>query len=107
MARITLKYESASAILSMIHGDTAKVISVRSEQKGLGHGRRIMELVVEYAEAHGLDLWLEVQSYGRPRGLDNKQLVEFYQKFGFHVAHNDGNKPIVMHRKLLKGEQHA
>ncbi len=54
-----------------------------SNERGKGHAKRVMQKAVEYADTHRVTLFLVAQEYGRERGLNNVQLEEFYNKFGF------------------------
>lgn len=49
-------------------------------------------MIIDYADKNGLTLHLMAQAYGHPTStmLDNKQLEEFYTKFGFE---RDPNQP--------------
>lgn len=84
MYSLTFKSDSASAQLVMISSEYAKILAVRSEDRGRGHANALMQKIVEYADDNNLTLTLTVRAYGGPRGiLSNKELESFYGKFGF------------------------
>lgn len=108
ISKIRFSYESAQVNLLFAPDDQklAKVCNLYAQIRGAGHASKLLMEVTEYADKHGIHLWLEAQRYGKPQGgLTNEQLVRFYGSFGFDVV-DDGNKPVMMGRyPLLKGEQ--
>lgn len=88
----------ASARLTIFSDGVARLSSVLAREKGTGAGRAIMEQVCRYADENGLTLQLFVQRFGDPHeGMSNKELIEFYKKFGFYVE-EDGRLPVMMWR---------
>lgn len=96
----------AAVKLAHMHDDRVMLSNLFSRIPGKGHGTDVMKKAVEYADQNGLTIVLVVGRYAYPdgRGLDNKQLVEFYKKFGFTVV-EDGGLPIMMHRKPSQEKQ--
>jgi hypothetical protein len=89
------KYESADAVLVINEENrVAAVTNVFSRIHKQGHATGLMKLIVEYADAESMDLRLRAQQYGSATGLNNKQLVDFYKKFGF--AREESDKPGFM-----------
>lgn len=94
----------ASAVLTEIAKGCYSLSSVYSKRLGQGDGRRLMEEITDYADERGAEISLVVKRYGYPRGegLNNRQLVEFYQKFGFQLdsTYGDGT-----HKKMVRSGQ--
>src|SRR4051812_30801182 len=89
-----------SAQVTVTHADdkTAKLSSLYSQQRGMGHASSLLKEVTTYADKNGISLWLEVQRYGNPHdALDNSQLIRLYEKFGFDVL-EDGRVLVMMGR---------
>lgn len=100
----TFNYESAQAVL--IFDETkleGRLVNVKSEVTGQGHARGVLQMAVDYADKHRMDIRLRARQYGNPRGLTNPQLVEFYSKFGF-VKVGD-TKPVAMFRPYSRESQ--
>lgn len=58
--------------------------------RGQGHGRRIMEMVVQAADACGCPLRLRVAPFARhPGGMGLGELRRWYGRFGFDQARGD------------------
>lgn len=93
-------HEQAHARLTLWDDGSATVSGVYSRVRGKGHATEVLKSIAEYADLHGLILFLEVQRYGYKDNLspDNKQLQEFYKKFDFEVV-PDGGTPTLMVRQ--------
>lgn len=95
---IKFNYEFATARLTIWDNGVAFVSGVHSRVRGKGHATKVLSDIIDYADAQGLTLQLHVQQYGPPQDtLNNKQLEEFYGKFGF-VTVPDSGRPILMER---------
>lgn len=103
---VTFRRQSASLVLHYEEDGGAKISNLYSQERGKGHARELMNAVLEQTDREGLVVWLEVQRFGNPRdGLDNFQLMDFYQSFGFVPKPEDYKPPRWMERQpLLKGE---
>lgn len=90
-------YESASATLKLISPRSAKLINLYSKNPGNGDATQVLHMVVEYVDQRGLDVFLTARRYGYndSRGLSNRELVEFYKKFGFELM---GDSKCYMYR---------
>lgn len=95
-------YGQASAYIFPLDEDTYAISNVWSTERGVGHGTGVMEEIINWADAYEVTLRLVVQRYGNPNwpGLDNQQLIRFYEKFGF-VA-DDAKPPVSMTRLSQK-----
>lgn len=96
---IPFRYRQASAKLERLDLGIYQLKNVWSHARRMGDGRGVMERVASYADRHNLILVLVAQQYGNPNspGLNNKQLEEFYAKFGFEKQPDQG-KPTRMIR---------
>lgn len=85
--RITIKHESASAVLKQRDGneETYEVTRVYANKRQQGHGTGLMETLTKFADTNGLFLTLVVRPYRAvaDKIMDKNQLVRFYKKFGF------------------------
>lgn len=98
----TFKLQSAQVTLHFEEGDTARLTGLFSKEPGRGHASALMTEVMNYADKHELSLYLEVQRFGDPHwGLDNLQLISFYERFGFDLV-NDDRRPRWMTREPLE-----
>jgi GNAT superfamily N-acetyltransferase len=96
---VRFNYEKATAKLVMWDESNATVSNVFSINRGKGHGTRLMQMIVNYADEKGLDLVLEAQPYGYADKMspNTAGLRAWYVKFGFqHVGEN------MMQRKTRK-----
>lgn len=95
---VELRYESASARIKQKNGKYI-LTNVVAQERGLGHGRKLMELVSEYADGNQIDLEL-IASPSRTMPTNTilayDQLVAFYHKFGFREI--VWTKPVRMLR---------
>jgi GNAT superfamily N-acetyltransferase len=58
--------------------------------RGQGHGQRVMEMVVQAADACGCPLRLRVAPFARhPGGMGLGELRRWYGRFGFDLARGD------------------
>lgn len=82
--------QSASCIVVVEEDGIARVAQVYSEDRGKGHAKGLLQKVINFADENGLTLYLKVSAYGPARapGLSNKQLVVFYEQFGFISRRN-------------------
>lgn len=55
-------------------------VNVHVDHRGRGHGRRLMDVIVAYAEATGCGLSLSVL-------VDNEPAVRLYRSVGFRITH--------------------
>jgi GNAT superfamily N-acetyltransferase len=103
---VKFKYELASAELAIMDDKTARLRSVYSVVRRMGHATELMIQITEYADEHGLCVYLVPQRYGRAgRGaLNNDQLIDFYKKFGFMVV-PDKKHFTMMYRKPSQKKQ--
>lgn len=60
--------------------DEIEITNIASEEKGQGHGSRLMERLIEHAESQRIaSIFLEVRA-------SNQEARLFYEKFGFQVV---------------------
>lgn len=59
---------------------TVYSVNVHPDHRGQGHGRRLMDVIVAYAEATGCGLNLSVL-------VDNEPAVRLYKSVGFRIVH--------------------
>lgn len=85
--RIPFVYESSSLNLNIWEdeeeGHSATITDLFSKLRSRGHARGLMEKVLSYTDKAGLTVYLEVQQFGHPIGLDKASLEKFYESFGF------------------------
>lgn len=91
MQTLLFKHEGASAKLSFwATGEPWVLKDLWSDTPGEGHAKAVMEQIIEYADKENIAIQLIAQQYGPIRhGMDTKDLVIFYQKFGFEFATSD------------------
>lgn len=77
------RYKSASLSLTEINPTTYRLHNLRSAVLAHGHASALLQIVIDWADEQGVDIQLVVQGYGRHGILNNKQLVAFYEKYGF------------------------
>lgn len=101
---LSMRYGSASLLLH-IQGDQAAISSLYANDRRKGDATELMRRTVEYADEHGLTLHLKAQQFGHPTdGPNNKQLVAFYEQFGFEVVNPlEPIKTLVRHSQNLHG----
>lgn len=78
-------YESAAVRFHDWGDGTANLGHLYSKSRRKGHASELMKRVMYYADQHGLETYLTVEPYGRIPGMNKKQLLAFYRKFGFRV----------------------
>ena len=78
---IDFRVGPATAELHSAHDCFRTLYSVRvkAKKRGQGHGRRLMDVIVAYAEATGCGLRLEVYA-------DNEPAVRLYKAVGFRIT---------------------
>ena len=84
--RIKFAHETSSLILHVWEeeeGHVAAITDLFSELRNNGHATGLMEKVLKYTDTAGLTVYLNVQQFGHPIGLDKAALERFYEKFGF------------------------
>lgn len=105
LTRTTFSYGGAQVTLIYDDDQTARLVALYSETRGLGHAKEVMIEAMQHVDKHGIAVWLEVQRYGDWRNsLDNHQLISFYERFGFDLV-DESRQPRRMTREpLLKGD---
>lgn len=92
-AYISINKERRVAILS-------NVLSTRLRQ---GYANQLLQEIIEYADFHNYELVLHAQRfhYRNTNGLNNQQLVSFYQKFGFVIdpEHKERGYFMIRYRR--------
>ncbi len=101
LTRTTFSYGEAQVTLVFEDDTLARLINLYSESRGKGEAKAVMAEATSFADKHGIALWLEAKRYGTPLGsMDNRQLVNFYERFGFDIA--EGRiQPYIMTREPL------
>lgn len=86
----TFEYESARCTV-LIKDGRGFVSHVYAKTRRQGHGTGLLKLVCDFADKNGLELYLFARGYGGPvqTMMNSRQLVEFYESFGF-VNRGDG-----------------
>lgn len=84
---LTFRHGSASALLLIYEFGPCLVTTLYSNDPGKGHAKAVMQEIVDYADERGLSLALSARQFNNERGLNNDQLILFYEKFGFHLIH--------------------
>lgn len=104
-----MHFMSASAHIYEWDNDSATIANLYSQVRRQRHASELMDLVIAWAEAHRLTLQLRVRRYGHPIGPTNRQLVEFYERYGFvELVPSDGSKSeAIFMQRLLKGDTDA
>lgn len=85
--RSVLTYESTSMEIFMDQASrSARLSNLYSVSRGQGYASVLLGQVCAWADKNGIHLWLVARPYGSPRnGLDGKNLVAFYERFGFEI----------------------
>lgn len=99
--RITIRHESASAVLKQYPDDDVRyeLTRVYAAKRQLGHGTGLMQSVERFADTNGLYLVLTVRPYRAvaDKIMDRPLLVKFYEKFGFKVeGFGSGAEPVMV-----------
>lgn len=98
------EYGSATAMLSEIDDHVYLLSSVFARERGKGHATRLMQDIVDYVDEHEGVIFLTAQQYGHPTdGLNNRELLKFYSKFGFARDDRYPKPPFRMIR-YFRGE---
>lgn len=94
--RVQFVYQGANVDLHVWDEgeNTATIASFFSKFKKHGAGRKVMERTLEYADAMGLDVVLEVDPFGDGPKMTADELRAFYMTFGFQMMGDN-----VMERK--------
>jgi GNAT superfamily N-acetyltransferase len=90
------KYKSATATVSVFAEKRCWVYNVQSDKRKKGHATGLMLKIVKWADKHGYDLKLTADAFGENSFKKNKDLAEFYKRFGFT---NEKNPPVYLRRK--------
>jgi GNAT superfamily N-acetyltransferase len=72
------------------------VSTLYSRDRGQGHARIVMERIIQHADHNGLKLELTARPFGDAHGLNNSELIAFYEKFGFHRKTLDRPSPLMV-----------
>lgn len=85
MAKTKLfQYQTASVRLIIWGNGSATVQSLYAVKRRDGQGRKVMEMLIDFADENGLSLILSVGQFGTPeQALDNEGLIKFYESLGF------------------------
>ena len=84
MYEIQVTYKSANVTMVVWEDEnTISVSSLYTEHRKRGHGTGVMARVCSIADALGQNLVLRVAPYSDHPRMDQRQLKEFYKKFGF------------------------
>ena len=90
MASMIFRYQGASAKLFCIDADERRweIRNLQSREPRMGHAREVIQQVVDHADEYGWTLQVVAQQFGRldSRGMNNQQLVSFYESFDFEVV---------------------
>lgn len=95
---ISLQYESATVRLQMRYDKQLIVSHLYSTKPRQGHARRLMELVCAYADVQAKYAILRAGQYGLATGMNNDQLVRFYESFGFALVSGSTPEKLIMRR---------
>lgn len=82
----TVKFEYQDAYASTVIWDdnkTATLEVLSSKFKRRGAATRVLELTLIYADAFGIDLFLEVTPFGDGEKMSAPDLKAFYMTYGF------------------------
>lgn len=98
--RSIVTYETTSIEIFMNPEDhSGRLSELYSISRGQGYASKLMEMICEWADKNDVYLWLVARPYGNPRGaLDNKQLIRFYERFGFHKTSESRKDRCAMGR---------
>lgn len=90
MASMIFRYQGASAKLHPIdvEGRLYEIRNLWSRAPRMGHAKEVVQMIVDHADQYGWTLQVVAQQYGRldSRGMTNRELVSFYESFGFEVT---------------------
>lgn len=84
--RNNVVYESTSVEIFMDWDKrVGRLSNLFSVVRGNGYASKLLNDICDWADENRIDLWLVAKPFGVPRGaLDQNQLIDFYEKFGFH-----------------------
>lgn len=105
LTRTTFRYGDAEVTLVYEDDKTAMLVGLFSKSRGRGDAKAVMMEAMQYADKHGLGVWLEARRYGDWRtSLNNDQLISFYERFGFDLV-GQPRSNLMTREPLLKGDQ--
>jgi hypothetical protein len=95
-------FMTARARLAIWNDEKASLSGLISGSPGRGHATGLMREVSKFADDKELTVYLVAQRfhYADDRGLDNIQLMRFYEKFDFTYQFDVANpKAFTMYRR--------
>ena len=92
----SFKHKSATATVQIYFDGTCGVYNVQSEKRKKGHGTGLMKKIVKWADKHDRTVLITADAFGPKSFKKNKDLADFYKRFGFLDAKNP---PIHLKRK--------
>lgn len=101
------KYESASVILRWRPKRILALSNLFSIQERKGHATELMKLVCAYADKYANVTILRVNQYGKTTGMNNKQLISFYESFGFKLIRGATPENLIMRRNSDRTKREA
>lgn len=78
--------KGSSAYLTCWNDKTATLSSLYSTIPNQGYATELLRTITEHADARKITLDLVAKQFGNSRGMNNKQLVSFYESFGFEFV---------------------
>ena len=81
-----------------IIGDFLEITRFVVQDKGCGHGGRLLDDLDEWAKDRGLRLCLTPLPYGENSEMASRRLINFYKRKGFVLKPDDMWCPEVMYR---------
>lgn len=95
---IVLKDNSAVFEISIFDG-MIRLNSILAVERNQGAGTRAMNLLTQLADKHKVKMQLGAKPFGKlDDALDKRQLIKFYQKFGFV------RKPYLLQSEKLSNQ---
>lgn len=76
--------QEAGIVLQLWNG-SLNLSSIRSLERGKGHGSRALDWLVRLADEHGVALYGTIQPIGRRPRLNARELRGWYARHGFEV----------------------
>lgn len=85
MTHIDFTYERASAKLEEIDLTLYSLRNVYCHERRKGYGNALLQQITDYADKKGITILLVAQRYGYKdqNGMTNKDLENWYKRFGF------------------------
>lgn len=90
------KYKSATATVHVFEDEPATVYQLTSTKRKKGHATGLMRQIIKWADKHGHVLNITAEAFGEDSFKKNKDLADFYRRFGFT---DRKNPPIHLKRK--------